>query len=94
VTTMRIITAAAILASLSGCATSMVCGPADANGYQRCDPVSYAQPQQQRPTAYSPVPQHEPGYAPAYPPIQLSNQPPDQWVRDRPHWQPGDQYGR
>jgi hypothetical protein len=88
--TMRHILAAAILATLSGCAVPMVCGPPSPDGYQRCEPAAYA-PQQQRPVAYSHVPAHERGYAPAYPPLQLDRQPPDKWVADRPHWQPGDE---
>jgi hypothetical protein len=88
--TMRHIIAAATLASLSGCAVPMVCGPPSPDGYQRCEPAAYA-PQQQRPAAYSHVQQHERGYAPAYPPLQLDRQPPDKWVADRPHWQPGDE---
>jgi hypothetical protein len=62
----HIITVAALL-SLSGCAVPMVCSPAGADGYSRCNPVAYA-PQQQRPIAYSHIPPQEPSYAPAYPP--------------------------
>jgi hypothetical protein len=87
---MRHIMTAVILTSLSGCAVPMVCGPPSPDGYTRCEPVAYTQPQQ-RAVTYSRGPQHAPGYAPAYPPLRLDNQRPDRWVRDRPHWQPGDE---
>jgi hypothetical protein len=84
----RIITAAAILASLSGCATSMVCSPPSPDGYRRCDPVPYAQPAP--PVSY--VPEPGPGYAPAYPPYEpYRPHYRHQWVTDTPHWNPGDE---
>jgi hypothetical protein len=83
---------AAILASLSGCAVLMVCGPLSPDGYTRCEPAPYAP--QRRPLLFSHVQQREPGHAPAYPPINV--QPArmhrqDQWITDTPHWQLGDE---
>jgi hypothetical protein len=62
----KLITTAAVLASLSGCAVPMICGPTQSDGYTRCDPVAYSQPA----PAVSYVPPPGPGYAPAYPPHQ------------------------
>jgi hypothetical protein len=83
----HIITAAAILASLSGCATQFVCGPASPGGYRRCEPVPYVQPAP--PVSYSYVPPDGPGYAPAYPPYTPQHR--HEWITDTPHWTPGDE---
>jgi hypothetical protein len=84
----KLITTAAILASLSGCAVPMICGPAQSDGYTRCDPVAYTQPA----PAVSYVPPPGPGYAaayPPYPPYVLHRR--HEWITDTPHWNPGDE---
>lgn len=84
----KLITATAVLASLSGCSMPMICGPAQPDGYTRCDPMTYTQPAPD--VSYVSPP--GPGYAPAYQPHQpYVLHPQHEWVTDTPHWNPGDQ---
>lgn len=78
----------AALIPLSGCAVPMVCGPTSQEGYQRCDPIGYAQPTR---VTYSYVPDPGPGYAPPYPQYPQYHHRRHVWVTDEPHWNPGDE---